>query len=61
MARDARLRLPQDLGEIGYGEFGFGQQHQNAQTRFFAGGLEGGVERVELQVGGTAHGQYPII
>ena len=60
MARDARLRLPQNLGEVGHRQFGLGQQHQDAQARFLAGRLEGGVEGVELQVGRTAHGKYPI-
>ena len=61
VARDARLRLAQDLGEIGHGQFGLGQQRQDAQARFLAGRLERAVEGVERQVGRTAHGKYPII
>ena len=41
MARDARLRLAQDVGEVGDGQFGLGQQRQDAQARFLAGRLEG--------------------
>ena len=51
MARDARLRLPQDLGEVGHRQLGLGQQHQDAQARFLAGRLERGVEGVELAGG----------
>ena len=47
MARDARLRLPQDLGEIGHRQLGLGQQHQDAQARFLAGRLERAVEGIE--------------
>ena len=60
MARDARLRLPQDLGEVGHRQFGLGQQHEDAQARFLAGRLERGIEGIEFQVGRTAHGKYPI-
>ena len=38
-------------GEIGHGQFGLGQQHQDAQPRVLAGRLERGVEGVERQVG----------
>ena len=54
VARDARLRLAKDLGEVGDGQFGLGQQHQDAQARFLAGGLERGVEGVECAGGQTA-------
>ena len=40
MPRQPRLRLAQDLGEVGDGQFGLGQQHQDAQPRRFAGGLQ---------------------
>ena len=33
MARDARLRLAQDVGEVGDGQLGLGQQRQDAQPR----------------------------
>ena len=33
VARDARLRLAQDLGEVGDRQFGLGQQRQDAQAR----------------------------
>src|SRR6185312_17544429 len=35
-----RLRLAQNLGEVGDGELGLGEQGQNAQPGGFAGGLE---------------------
>ncbi len=49
MARDARLRLAQNLGEVGDRQFGFGQQREDAQPRRLAGGLEGGVQGGERQ------------
>ena len=55
MARDARLRLAQDVGQVGDGQFGLGQQRQHAQARLLAGGLEGGVEGVETELGAGAH------
>ena len=39
MARDARLRLPQDRGQVGDGQFGLGDQHEQAQARLLARGL----------------------
>ena len=60
MARDARLRLPQDLGQVGHRQLGLAEQHQDAQARFLAGRLEGRVEGVEWQVGRNAHGKWPI-
>ena len=47
MARDARLRLPQDLGQVGDRQFGLGEQRQHAQARVLAGRFERGVESVE--------------
>ena len=47
MARNARLRLAQDVGEVGDGQLGLGEQRQHAQARVLARGLEGGVEGVE--------------
>ena len=61
MARDARLRLAQDLGEVGHGQLGLGQQHQHAQPRVLARGLEGCVEGVERKAGSLGHGKYPTI
>ena len=51
MARDARLRLAQDVGEIGDRQLGLGEQRQDAQPRRLAGRLEGAVERHERQLG----------
>ncbi len=50
MARDARLRLAQDVGEVGDRQFGFGEQRQHAQARLLARGLEGRVEGIETEV-----------
>ena len=36
MARDARLRLAQDVGEVGDGELGLGEQREDAQPRRLA-------------------------
>ena len=51
MARDARLRLAQNLGKVGNREFGLGQQRENAQPGTLARGLEGGVQGGESQIG----------
>ena len=56
MARDARLRLAQDVGEVGDRQFGLGQKRQNAQARRLAGCLERAVEVLEREVGRTSHG-----
>ena len=40
VAGQPRLRLAQDFGEVGDGQFGLGQQRQDAQPRGFAGGLQ---------------------
>ena len=56
MARDARLRLAQDVGEVGDRQLGLGQQRQDAQARRLAGGLERAVEVRERKVGRTGHG-----
>jgi hypothetical protein len=62
MPRNARLRLPQDVGEVGDGQFGLRHQRQHAQPRRLARRLEGGVEGVERQVGSRlVQGRYPII
>ena len=55
MARDARLRLAQDVGEVGDGQLGLGQQRQHAQARLLAGRLEGGVEGIEAELGAGGH------
>ena len=55
MARDARLRLAQDVGEVGDGQLGLGQQRQHAQARLLAGGLERRVEGIETEPAVVAH------
>src|SRR5262249_33447825 len=47
MARNARLRLAQDGGEIRDGELGLEQQREDAQPRLLTGRLERRVEVVE--------------
>ena len=49
MARDARLRLAQDFGEVGDREFGFGEQREDAQARALAGGAQGRMQGVEIE------------
>ncbi len=55
MARDARLRLAQDVGEVGDGQFGLGQQRQHAQPRLLARRLERRVEGIETELAGAGH------
>ena len=55
VARDARLRLAQNLGKVGNGEFGLSQQRQNAQPGAFPGGLQGGIQSGESQIGPLRH------
>ena len=50
MARQPRLRLAQDFGEVGNGEFGLRQQRQNAQARAFRGRFEGRGQRRKAEL-----------
>src|SRR5262249_27951539 len=59
MARDARLRLAQDVGELGDGQLGLRQERKDAQPCGLAGGLEGGVERGKRELGKWGHGPIP--
>src|SRR6185312_10323790 len=59
MARNARLRLAQDVGEVGYGEFGFRQQGDEPQPRVLAGRLERRVEGIETELVGAGHPIQP--
>jgi hypothetical protein len=61
VAGDARLRLAQDISEVGYGQLRLGEQRQNAQTCRFACSLQGTVEghegqRVARRAGQRIHG-----
>ena len=47
MARNARLRLAQDFGELRHGQFRLGEQREDAQPRLFPGRLERGIQVVE--------------
>ena len=68
VARNARLRLPQDVGEVGDGQLGLGQQRQHAQTCLLARRLERGIEGIETELSATVHlswiqarlGQFPL-
>ena len=61
MARDARLRLAQDVGEVGDGQLGLGQQRQHAQARLLARRLEGRIEGIETEpVLGRHMGHFPL-
>jgi len=61
MPGNARLRLAQDVGEIGHRQFRFGQKRQNAQPSAFGDGPERAVERRERKSDGwprqKAHGR----
>ena len=49
MARDARLRLAQDFGEVGDGQFGLGQQRKDAQPRALGHGPQRVMHSLEGQ------------
>ena len=49
MTRNARLRLAQDFGQVGDGEFGLGQEREDAQTRGLRGRAQSGVDEFEWQ------------
>ena len=55
MARNARLRLAQDRGEVGDGQFGFAQEREDAQPRGLGGGFKRPIECLERQVGRRGH------
>ena len=55
VARDARLRLAEDVGQIGHGQFALGEQRQDAQARLLGGGPQGAERLVQ---GGCAVGQF---
>ncbi len=57
MPRDARLRLAQDLGEIGYRQLGFREQCEDPQAGRLARGLQGAVERIEREQVGWRMGR----
>ena len=59
MARDARLRLAQDLGEIGDRKFGFGEQREDAQARALARGAQHRVQGFKVEGRRTHDGLVP--
>ena len=59
MARDARLRLAQDLGEVGDRQLGLGEQRQDAQPRVFARGLERLLSSLNGDTGSASVGPIP--
>ena len=50
MPGQPRLRLAQDVGEVGDGQFGLRKQRQDAQAGRFAGGFERSGQRGEAQL-----------
>ena len=56
MARNPRLRLPQNVGEVRHRQLGLGQERQNTQPRRLARSLERPVERGERQLSRRRHG-----
>ena len=50
MTGQPRLRLAQDVGEVGDGQFGLRKQRQDAQAGCFAGGFERSGQRGETQL-----------
>src|SRR5262245_27012942 len=56
MAGNTRLRLAKDVGQVRHSQLGLGDQRKDPETRFFARGLEGGIERVEVEPAAGAHG-----
>ena len=50
MARQPRLRLAQDFGEVGDGQLGLGEQHQDAQRVASPAALSVAVEPGEAQL-----------
>ena len=55
VARDARLRLAEDVGQIGHRQLALGEQRQDAQARLLGGGPQGAERLVQ---GGCAVGQF---
>ena len=55
VARDARLRLAQDIGEVGDGQLGLGKEGQHAQARFLARCLERRIEGIKPKLAGIGH------
>jgi hypothetical protein len=55
MARDARLRLAQNLGKVGHRQFGLGEERQDTQPGTLPGRLQGGIQRGESQIGPLRH------
>jgi len=55
MARNPRLGLAQNGGEIGDRQFGLAEKRQNAQPCPLGGGFERTIERLERQMGRLGH------
>src|SRR5262245_50418281 len=56
VAGNTRLRLAKDVGQVRHGQLGLADQRKDPETRFFARGLEGGIECVEAEPVAGAHG-----
>jgi hypothetical protein len=61
MAGDARLGLPEDIREIGNGEFSFRQQSQDPQTRFLGGGPQDVQGQIQRWRRGVGHSQISLL
>src|SRR5262249_157151 len=55
VARDAWLRLPENICQIGDGQFGLGQKGQHAQACLLASHLEGTVQGIKAQRAARTH------
>jgi len=60
VARNTRLRLSKDVGEIGHGEFCLGQQRYNAQACLLTRRLERRIEGVETEFVIACHETGPF-
>src|SRR5690348_15039578 len=59
VARNAWLRLAQDVGQIRNSQFGFDEERENAQPRLLTGSLQRGIEIIEPEAGRRGHGIAP--
>src|SRR4029077_2189997 len=60
MARNTRLRLSKDVGEIGHGELRLGQQRYNAQACLLTRRLERRIEGIETEFVVAGHQTGPF-
>ncbi len=58
MARDARLRLPQNLGKVSDGQFRLGEQREDTQPGRLARRFEGRIERGKGKLACRGHEKW---